>query len=280
MNIRRITSLTALLSFILLSITIIVLYIVPQGRVAYWADWRLWGLTKSQWGNIHINIGLLFLLSIFLHIYYNWRALLAYFKNKARRINGLSREFNAALVLTCLFTVGTYFEVAPFVWILELNDHVKDQAAARYGEPPYGHAELSSLKAFAARTKIDLAAGMDRLKQANIVFEDQNQTLKDIARINKVSPQHVYTTMKPIKDNGQSKSLPLTPPPGTGSKRLIDLSQEYHIDIQQILRGLTDQNVSANADMTIKEIARQNEMAPVDVYGLVRRIAVRQVDEQ
>ncbi len=280
MNIRRITSLTALLSFILLSITIIVLYIVPQGRVAYWADWRLWGLTKGQWGNIHINIGLLFLLSIFLHIFYNWRALLNYFRNKARRIKGLSREFNAALVLTCLFTVGTYFEVAPFAWILEFNDHIKDQAAAKYGEPPYGHAELSTLKAFAAKTKIDLAAGMDRLKQADIVIKDENQTLTDIALINKVSPQQVFDAMKPKKGSAHLISLPPTPPTGTGSKKLIDLSQEYSFDIQQIVKGLTDRKISADADMTIKQIARQNEMAPVDVYGLVRRITARQADEQ
>ena len=110
MNIRRITSLTALLSFIILFITIVVLYIVPQGRVAYWADWRLWGLTKEQWGNVHINIGLLFLLSIFLHIYYNWKALLAYLKNKARQLTVLTWDFNAALVLTLIFAIGTYFK--------------------------------------------------------------------------------------------------------------------------------------------------------------------------
>jgi hypothetical protein len=278
MNIRRITSLTALLSFILLFITIIVLYIVPQGRVAYWADWRLWGLTKSQWGNIHINIGLLFLLSIFLHIYYNWKALLNYLKDRAKNLKILTREFNAALVLICLFSVGTYFEVAPFGWVLELNVHFKDQAAAQYGEPPYGHAELSTLKAFAAKTKIDLAAGLGRLKQANIIVDDEKQTLKDIARANKISPQQVFLAMKPNKESGLSKSLPPTPPPGTGSKKLIDLSQEYSFDIQPVLKGLTENSVKAGADMTIKQIARQNEMAPTDVYALVRKVAESQAD--
>ena len=113
MNFRRITSLTALLSFILLVITIIVLYIVPQGRVAYWSDWRLGGLTKEQWGNIHINIGLLFLLSIFLHIYYNWKPLISYLKNKARQLRVLTPDFFAAFVVTLLFAIGTYFEVVP-----------------------------------------------------------------------------------------------------------------------------------------------------------------------
>jgi len=38
LKIRRITSLTASLAFILMLLTSIILYIVPQGRVAYWAD--------------------------------------------------------------------------------------------------------------------------------------------------------------------------------------------------------------------------------------------------
>jgi len=278
MNIRRVTSLTALLSFILLFITIIVLYVVPQGRVAYWADWRLWGLTKSQWGNIHINIGLLFLLSIFLHIYYNWKALLNYLKNRAKNLKILTREFNAALVLLCLFGVGTYLEVAPFAWVLQLNAHFKDQAAARYGEPPYGHAELSTLKAFTAKTNINLTDGMARLKQAQIVVDNENQTLKDIARTNKMSPQQVYLAMKPNKESGQLKSLPPTPPLGTGSKKLNDLSREYTFDIQQVLKGLAEVGVKADADNTIKQIAQQNEMAPSDVYALVRKVAENQAD--
>ena len=278
MNIRRMTSLTALLSFILLFITIIVLYIVPQGRVAYWADWRLWGLTKSQWGNIHINVGLLFLLSIFLHIYYNWKALLNYLKNKAKNLKILTREFNVALVLICLFTMGTYFEVAPFVWIQELNDHFKEKAAARYGEPPYGHAELSTLKAFTAKTNINLTDGMARLKQAQIVVDNENQTLKDIARTNEMSPQQVFLAMKPNKESGQLKSLPPTPPPGTGTIKLNDLSREYRFDIQQVLKGITEVGIKADADMTIKQIAQQNEMAPRDVYALVRRVAESQAD--
>ena len=70
MKVKKITSLTASLSFIFLVLTSVILYIVPQGRVAYWADWHLWGLTKTEWGNIHINLGLFLLLAILQHIYY------------------------------------------------------------------------------------------------------------------------------------------------------------------------------------------------------------------
>ena len=102
MNIRRITSLTALLTFILLIFTAVILYVAPQGRVAYWANWQLWGLSKTAWTNIHINTGFLFLISILLHIYYNWKLILAYLKNKAQELKVFNRDFNIALLLTAV----------------------------------------------------------------------------------------------------------------------------------------------------------------------------------
>jgi uncharacterized membrane protein YedE/YeeE len=107
MKIRKITSLTAGLAFIVMLVTSIILYVVPQGRVAYWADWKLWGLTKTDWGNIHINLGLLFLIALFLHIYYNWKPLINYLKDKSKRIKVFTSEFNAALIITILFVLGT-----------------------------------------------------------------------------------------------------------------------------------------------------------------------------
>ena len=46
--IRKTISLTALLSFILLMLTSIILYIIPAGRVAYWADYHLGGSPKHN----------------------------------------------------------------------------------------------------------------------------------------------------------------------------------------------------------------------------------------
>ena len=83
MTLRKITSLTATLSFVLTVVTSTILYLVPQGRVAYWADWRMWGLSKTQWGDIHINVGLLFLLALCVHIYYNWKPLVVYLETGA-----------------------------------------------------------------------------------------------------------------------------------------------------------------------------------------------------
>ncbi len=35
-------------SFLIMTVTGLVLYFVPHGRVAYWVDWKLLGLTKTD----------------------------------------------------------------------------------------------------------------------------------------------------------------------------------------------------------------------------------------
>ena len=192
---RKITSLTGLLSFLTILITSTILYIVPHGRVAYWTNWQFCNLSKEQWSHIHINVGVLFLLSIIFHIYYNWKPILKYLTNKSKQFKVFTKEFNIALILTIIFIVGTYAETPPFSTIIKISDEIKDTATKKYGEPPYGHAELSSLKKFTKKTNIDLNAGMILLKQAGLKIENSSQTLKEIAAINNVSPQKLYLIM-------------------------------------------------------------------------------------
>jgi hypothetical protein len=178
MKIRKIASLTAALAFILMLLTSIILFIVPQGRVAYWANWHLWGLTKTDWGNIHINLGLLFLIALGLHIYYNWKPLIAYLKNKRKQLKVFTPEFNSALLITLSFVFGTYFLVPPFNWVMTLNDYFKDSAVEKYGEPPYGHAELSSLKTFCNKMNLDLVQSIQLLNDAGYTVDNGDVTLE------------------------------------------------------------------------------------------------------
>lgn len=155
MSSRKITSMTMFISFLALVLTSVILYIVPHGRVAYWADWHLWGLTKGEWGNLHINLGFLFLFAGLLHMYYNWAPIKAYMKNRAREIKVFTPAFNVALLLTLVVGVGTYYEVPPMSTVINFGESIKDKASEKYGEPPYGHAELSSLKLFSKKQDMD-----------------------------------------------------------------------------------------------------------------------------
>ena len=82
MKFQRFVSLTAMLSFMILTISSIILYIIPNRKVTSWTNWNFIGLDKQQWDNIHINLGILFLIMIIWHIYYNWKAMKNYLKKK------------------------------------------------------------------------------------------------------------------------------------------------------------------------------------------------------
>lgn len=277
MKIRRITSLTASVAFLLMLLTSTILYIVPQGRVAYWADWRLWGLTKTDWGNIHINLGLLFLIALFLHIYYNWKPLISYLKNKAKEIKVFTPEFNVALIISIAFIAGTYFLVPPFSWVMALNDHFKDTGAEKYGEPPYGHAELSSLKTFTKKMNLDLAKSMDLLDKAGYTVETSDISLDTIGRRYNVPPQLIYQTIKPAaiiaaQKSGDNNALPESAPPGTGNLTLADFCTQFNLNMKLVVRELKKQGIEASEELTLKKIAAQNKTSPTDVYERIKNI--------
>lgn len=196
MNIRKITSFTAILAFIVLAWTSLVLYIEPHGRVAYWVDWRFWGLSKSQWDGIHINVGILFLLAISLHIYYNWKVIISYLKHRANKLRVFNAHFAIALFITFIFVTGTHIGIPPFRWVLELNESIKESAGKKYGKPPYGHAELSSLETLVFRMGLDLSKTLRGLKDAGIRVQNEKEIVQEIARKNNTTPRQIYEAIK------------------------------------------------------------------------------------
>ncbi len=48
-SIKKFTSLSLGFSFLVMSCTGVMLYFVPKGKVAYWSNWHMFGLSKSQY---------------------------------------------------------------------------------------------------------------------------------------------------------------------------------------------------------------------------------------
>lgn len=270
---RKIVSLTALLSFLVTVLTSFILYVAPQGRVAYWSDWSLWGLGKTQWGNLHINLGTLFLLALVLHIYYNWKPITAYL-SKARKVVVWTREFAVALLVTVVVGLGTYFAVPPFSSFLNLSEHIKDTAARTYGEPPYGHAELSTLAGLAQKTGTTPEKLLEGLKKAGYPAENASVTLLTLSRKYGVSPQRIYTAAVPPAPVAPG-TLPASPPQGTGTLPLTDLCARHGLDAGAVLAHLAAKGITAKPDMTLKQIAEANQASPLDVYALIREAAAK-----
>jgi len=267
---------TMLVSFLFLVLTSIILYIVPHGRVAYWSDWHLWGLTKGEWGNLHINLGFLFLFAGLLHIFYNWAPITAYMKNKSRELKIFTPSFNVALLLSVVVGVGTYLEIPPMSTVINFSESIKDKASEKYGEPPYGHAELSSLKLFARKQGLDLEKSIELLSKSNIAITDASVTLAVIASDNGLAPQDVFEIIKTAsisKKDEESLFFPETPMSGFGKMTLGALCSEYDLMFQIVRQSLAKSGLKAEAEMTIKEIAADNDKNPMEIFELLQGIA-------
>jgi hypothetical protein len=192
MSLRKITSLTTLLSFILLIITSIFVYIKPQGKIANWANWEVLGLDKGQWEALHTNLGILFIVAGLIHTILNWDCIMAYLKNKAKAVKVFTVDFNIALTITLVVTVLTLFELPPINAIQTFGESLKKAAAEKYGKPPYGHAEDSSIETFCRRTRTDLKTAMENLATAKLQSVSAEASLSEVAKANHLTPQQVY----------------------------------------------------------------------------------------
>ena len=204
MSLKKITSLTLLFSFVVLTVSSIVLYVMPHGRVAFWADWHYWGLAKADWDNIHINSGILFLAAACLHVVLNWALVLAYVRKKARGARRpMSGECAGALGITLAVVVGTILMLPPFTLTLELSDALKDRGEQKYGTPPYGHAELSSVEVLSRRMGLDPMISVRNLTDSGMTAADGKQSLLEVAKANHTTPREIYDVM--CRDQGEVK---------------------------------------------------------------------------
>ncbi len=270
---RRITSLTLVLSFVFLILTSVILFIAPEGRVAYWSDWHLIGFTKTQWSALHTNLGFLFLLAGLMHLWFNWRAVLAYLKNKARQMVVFTPAMTAALLITILFTAGTLALWPPFSSILDVGQYFKDQASDRYGEPPYGHAELSSLKLFAQRTGEDVDKMQQRLQNAGIRFKSVEESILEIAQANGLTAKELDAVARPQSKGSGSQSLPQLPPGGIGRVLVKDLYDRYGLDEGAMAQELSRQGIELDGEQSVKENAARLGQDPHSLYDRIYQAA-------
>jgi len=204
---RGLTSFFTLFGFLIMSITGLVLYVEPVGRVAYWTNWQMLGLSKTDWGNIHILSSLLFVVAGVFHTLLNWKPLLNYFRDRITRGIKLGREMAIASVVALWVIVASIFPHPPLSYLLDFNAYLKDVwVVEKHYEPPFGHAELLPLKSFASKMKIDLPAAMAELRAQGLRFDSADQTIEEIAAANEISPMDLYLLIKKFEPAQEQKS--------------------------------------------------------------------------
>ncbi len=267
---RKTVSMTALASFAVLLLTSVVLYFEPHGRVAYWGDWRFLGLTKESWDQVHLTTGVLFLASIGLHVWLNWKPLLSAMRNRARQLR-FTPPVVLALVLTLFVAVGTLLGLPPMKQVLDFSAWLKESHVATYGNPPYGHAELSTLADFTRAVGLDADACLAALEAEGIQARP-DQTLLDIAEAADRSPKQIHEIMLATRpaDADPFAAMPDLPPEGTGKLTLAQLAETYGLPLDRTMERLSMSGLPADADRTIKDLAQEAGKEPAEIYQIIR----------
>jgi len=279
MKIRRVISLTALLSFFFLALSGVMLFLSPQGRVAYWSGWTLLGLAKEQYSAVHTTFMVLFLAVGIWHIVLNWRPITGYLKNRSKQIRIFTPESSVALTVALVFLVGPLTGLPPFEQFLDAGIEVKEYWEATSGSPPWGHAEENSLQRFCRGMEdferlesqrlvsIDCEEALQALRTKGLAVEGMNQRLADIASANGMTPQAIAAVVmevaRPLTPQEAASALvPAVqearyqrPYSGLGRLTLGEYANQYGYDLGEIRVTLSAAGLDVDPDVRLREEA-------------------------
>ncbi len=274
------TSLSSLVSFILLLLTAIILYIEPHGRVAYWIKWNLLGLQKDQWGNIHLFSGLLFLVVGVFHLYYNWKPLIRYLSGKIETGLRHKRELIISSLIFLWIIVSGIWALPPLVYMADLSEAIKSSwVTSAELEPPFGHAEQVSLKTFCKKQGIPLDQAMAELREAGFKVNTPAKTLGNIADSKGTSGMGVYAVIKKLepKPKAMKPGSVWTPGmveeafagTGVGRKSIGRIIKDYGLDDNTVYQRLKRSGIEARNDDNIKELADKHDSTPIQILTII-----------
>ncbi len=272
---RRVVSLSLLLLAAVLTYTGFVLYIAPQGRIAYWSDWHFLGLDKDQLGAIHTSSAFAFALLGWLHTLYNWKAIVRYLKNASQQLRVTTPEVIVTSALVAVIVAGSGLSLPPFAQVMETGEAIKAWWEEREGSPPYGHAELASLATVADKLGLETEAALEALRDAGWTVDDVELSLLHVSRDNEGSPADIYRLLAAAGGDTESAAIQAVAhhPSGLGKRSLASHCETEGIEIDQALERLAALGVKPSPDSTLKVLAAELGTTPAALADVLQEPA-------
>jgi LysM repeat protein len=266
------TTFVLTISFIVDTISGIILYISPPGRIANWTDWRVWGLSKGEWEAVHTIFGYVILIIVFFHLYYNWKMFLNFIWSKVKKAVNLRWELITATLVSLLIFLGTLWNIPPFSSTMELGEYFKASWEESKTDTPIAHAELLSLQEFAKKINVPMDQIQNSLKAAGYRVKDPGQTLGEIAEENGIPPSKLYEAIK-AGGGGSGGVKPVVPETikgsGLGRKTLNAISIEKGIPLDTMIKKLKQKGIDAKPNDSLKNVASKYGKTPHDIFEIL-----------
>jgi NACalpha-BTF3-like transcription factor len=239
----------------------IMLFIAPTGRIAHWVEWSMLGMTKEQFGAVHTTFMVLFIIATIMHVYYNFKPMMSYLKNKSKELVLFTKEMVVASLITVLFFVGTIYEIPPFSKFLQMGEKITNNWEKKYGNPPFSHAELVNLKVFAKKLEYNLE-DVEKILKDNSINYTLSQSLGAIAKTNQIAPSDIYNILKAKleKDNKKTKKVS-----GLGRKDIKTVAESLGMSTENLISKLKELGINANKDDKFKEVTERYGKSPSDI---------------
>ena len=256
------TTFVVVISFVVDTLSGVILYIAPPGRVEKWIQWKIWGLTKDQWAAVHTIFGYVLLIIVAVHLYYNWRIFVHYLWTKAKKVLNLKRELALSVVVCLVIFLGSIWSIPPFSTVMDIGEHFKGSWEQSQTKTPVSRAESKTLADFAASINVPLEQITDILKARGYSFENTRQTVAEIAVANRLSPSKLY---EEIQAGGATPSPSKTGEgSGMGRKTLRDVAGEQGLSLEVVLSRLKALGIKARPDDRLRDVATKLGKTPTE----------------
>jgi hypothetical protein len=269
-NLRSFTSFTLVISTIVMSWSGFILYVAPPGRIANWGTWKLMLFTKTEWQALHTIFSYMFFILVIIHLFFvNWKTFLTYFKSKLKAGLNKKWELSAALVISLLFFIGTLKSWTPFNPVMKFGERIKESWEGDFTAPPVLHMEIYTIEKLAIDLdSISPIKLIETLKENNIKVTGINQTLKDVAAENKLTPSAVYELLS-AKYKKHSGPAAGEVPQGIGKFTVGSTATSSGKDPQVLIKMLKDKGIEADETTTLRSVADKMGLTPRDVYNFL-----------
>lgn len=286
---RAFISLNTTISFIVLIVSSVILYIMPPGRDAYWTDWKLWGLSKDQWGALHTVGGLAFVIFGIIHLIpYNWKVFWNYIISKIRKNLNKKAEMTAALVLNVLIILVCVFNWFPSSTIMDWGASLKNSWVSTSARAPYGHAESETIEVLAQRLGFNLPAALKLFEEKGLAV-DPAKTLKFNAEQNKMKSTELYELLAPLLPGGmparggrgEGQALTAENPQGEpagglregggwGRKTVKSYCDELGIEPAVAIEKLKAKGIEAKPGSNLRELGDKAGLSPIQIAQFIK----------
>jgi len=195
-----------------------------------------------------------------------------------------SLRYKRELVISCLIffwiIVSGIWSLPPLAYVSDLGETIKRSwVSSPELEPPFGHAELVSLKTFCKKQRIPLDQAMAELRKAGFKVNSPKETLSEIAASLGTSGMGVYEVIKKLerKPEAMQSGTVWTAEnieetfagTGLGRKTFGQIIGDLDLDAGAVRKRLKKDNIRVNDDDKFKDLADRHNTTPIKILTLI-----------